>query len=142
GRLTDAHRGWVRSTGWQAKPGTVLALPGSDGSIAAALAGVGGPEPFWALAAIPGNVPGGSYAFAGESTTEESRRRALAWGIGQYAFTRQAGREATPPRKLAWPEDADPAPILSAVDADALVRDLVNTPASDMGPAELSQAAA
>ncbi|HUG99928.1 MAG TPA: leucyl aminopeptidase family protein, partial [Gammaproteobacteria bacterium] len=142
GQLTDAHRGWVRSSGWQAKPGTVLALPGSDGSIAAVLAGVGGPEPFWALAAIPGNVPAGSYAFAGESTGEETRRRALAWGIGQYAFTRQAGREATPPRKLAWPEGTEPAPILSVVDADVLVRDLVNTPAGDMGPAELSQAAA
>ena len=142
GRLTDAHRGWVRSTGWQAKPGTVLPLPGSDGSIAAVLAGGGGPEPFWALAAIPGNVPAGSYTFAGESTREESRRRALAWGIGQYAFTRQAGREATPPRKLAWPDDTEADPILSAVDADALVRDLVNTPAGDMGPAELSQAAA
>ena len=142
GNLTDAHRGWVRSTGWQAKPGTALALPGSDGSIAAVLAGSGGAEPFWALAALPGQLPAGSYAFADEAADAELARRALAWGIGQYAFGRQANFKRAEPRKLAWPEGVDSSPILSAVDADALVRDLVNTPAGDMGPAELSQAAA
>lgn len=141
-QLTDAHRGWVRSTGWLPKPGAVLALPGDGGSVAAVLAGVGGPEPFWALAAIPGNVPAGNYIFAGEVALEDRRRRALAWGIGQYAFTRQAKPKSASPRKLAWPEEVEPAPILSAVDADALARDLVNTPAGDMGPAELSQAMA
>ncbi len=142
GKLTDAHRGWVRSTGWQARPGTVLVLPGSDGSVAAALAGAGGAEPFWALAAIPGQLPTGVYVFADEAGGKELARRALAWGIGQYAFSRQANYKRAEPRKLAWPAGSDTAATCSAVDADALVRDLVNTPAGDMGPAELSQAAA
>jgi leucyl aminopeptidase len=141
-KMTDAHRGWVRSTGWQPKPGTVLALAGGDGSLAAVLAGVGGSEPFWALASIPGQLPAGSYAFADEADAAERHRRALAWGIGQYAFSRQAQHKPAPPRVLAWPEGVEPAAVLSAVDADALVRDLVNTPAGDMGPAELSQSAA
>jgi leucyl aminopeptidase len=142
GRLTDAHRGWVRSTAWRPKPGAVLALPGSDGSLAAVLAGAGGDEPFWALAGIPGQLPAGHYAFAGDSTEAERELRALAWGIGQYAFTRQSKPKASQPRVLAWPDDVERAPVLSAVGADALVRDLINTPAGDMGPAELSQAAA
>lgn len=142
GKLTDAHRGWVRSTGWQAKPGTVLALPGSDGSVAAVLVGIGGPEPFWTLASLPGQLPAGSYAFADDADADELRRRALAWGIGQYGFSRQAKPVPAPPRTLAWPDGVEAAAILSAVDADALVRDLVNTPAGDMGPGELSQAAA
>ena len=141
-KLTDAHRGWVRSTGWQPKPGAVLALPGSDGSIAAVLAGKGGAEPFWALAAIPGQLPAGSYAYADEDLdADERRRHALAWGIGQYAFSRQAQPKRALSRKLAWPNDVEPGGILSAVDADALVRDLVNAPAGAMGPAELAQAA-
>lgn len=142
GTLTDAHRGWVRSTGWQAKPGTALALPGSDGSLAAVLAGTGGPEPFWSLAALPGQLPAGSYAFADEPDAGELGWRAIAWGIGQYAFGRQSSFKRAAPRKLAWPECVDKTATLSAVDADALVRDLVNTPAGDLGPAELSQAAA
>ena len=142
GKMTDAHRCWVRSTGWEAKAGTVLCLPGTDGSVAAVLAGTGGAEPFWSLAALPGQLPGGSYAFAGEAGSEESHGRAVAWGLGQYAFSRRSGEKPAALRKLAWPQGVDARAVISAVEADALVRDLVNTPAGDMGPAELSRAAA
>lgn len=142
GELTDAHRSWVRSTGWQAKPGTALALPGPDGSVAAVLAGAGGPEPFWALAALPSQLPPGSYLFADAAGAGELERRALAWGIGQYAYTRRSEGQPPAPRVLAWPEGVDAERVVSNVAADALVRDLVNTPAGDMGPAELGKAAA
>jgi leucyl aminopeptidase len=142
GRLSDGHRSWVRSTGWQPKPGTVLLLPGNDGSVAAALAGIGGTEPFWALAALPGKLPSGSYAFADPAGEAEDRLRATAWGIGQYGFNRQGSPKAVASRVLAWPEGVGQAGVLSSVDADRLARDLINTPAGDMGPAELSRAAA
>lgn len=141
-KMTDAHRGWVRSTAWQPKPGAVLALPGNDGSVAAVVAGIGGDEPFWAVAAIPAQLPPGSYAIAGESSATEGARHALAWGVGQYSFSRRSGTSTAQPRTLVWPAEVEPGAVLSAVDADALVRNLVNTPAGDMGPAELSQAAA
>ena len=138
--LTDAHRSWVRSTGWEGKPGTTLALPGPDGSVAAVLAGIGGPEPFWALAALPGQLPSGDYRIAAGAA--DPGRCAMAWGIGQYAFSRRSEDKPAAARRLAWPDGVDPAPVLSAVEADALVRNLVNTPAGDMGPAELAKAAA
>ncbi|MGD9388592.1 MAG: leucyl aminopeptidase family protein [Gammaproteobacteria bacterium] len=138
--LTDAHRSWVRSTGWEGKPGTTLALPGADGSMAAVLAGIGGPEPFWALAALPGQLPSGAYRIAAGAADPE--RCAIAWGIGQYAFSRRSEDKPAAARRLAWPDGVDPAPVLSAVEADALVRNLVNTPAGDMGPADLAKAAA
>jgi leucyl aminopeptidase len=142
GRLSDGHRSWVRSTGWQPKPGATLLLPGNDGSVAAVLLGIGGVEPFWALAALPGKLPSGAYAFADPAGEAEDRQRATAWGIGQYAFSRHGSPRTAPPRVLAWPESVSQAGVLSAVDADRLARDLINTPAGDMGPAELSQAAA
>jgi leucyl aminopeptidase len=142
GRLSDAHRSWVRSLGWHPKPGAVLVLPGADGSVAMALVATGGAEPFWALAALPGQLPAGSYAFAESAGEAEDRLRATAWGIGQYAFSRKANKKPVPPRVLAWPEGVERSAVLSAVDADRLARDLVNTPAGDMGPAELSRAAA
>ncbi len=142
GKMTDAHRSWVRSTGWEAKPGSVLCLPGTDGSVAAVLAGTGGAEPFWALAALPGQLPAGTYRCADEAGAAEGYRLAVAWGLGQYAYSRRSDDKPAAVRKLAWPGDVDPAAVLSAVEADKLVRDLVNTPAGDMGPAELSQAAA
>ena len=142
GGLADAHRSWVRSTGWRAEAGTVLALPGKEGTVAAVLAGAGGREPFWSLAAVPGQLPAGSYAFAESAGAEQNRLRATAWGIGQYAFSRRSDAKPAAPRTLAWPEDTDCAAVLSTVDADALARDLVNAPAGEMGPAELSAAAA
>jgi leucyl aminopeptidase len=42
---------------------------------------------------------------------------------------------------LVWPKGADRAAVTRAVEAIFLVRDLINTPASDMGPAELAEAA-
>jgi leucyl aminopeptidase len=141
GRLSDAHRSWVRSTAWQPKPGTALVLPGSDGSVAAVLAGMGGAEPFWALAALPGQVPPGSYAFAESGGAAEDRLPATAWGIGQYAFSCRSSTKPAAPRMLAWSTDVAREDVLSTVDADKLARDLVNTPAGDMGPVELSQAA-
>ena len=147
GRLSDAHRSWVRSTGWRPKPGAALCLPGSDGSVVAVLAGSGGPEPFWALAALPGQLPAGTYAFAapdGEAPADEAaeRLRATAWGIGQYAYSRQSGAKPVAPRILAWPDGVEREGVESIVDADKLARDLVNTPAGELGPVELSQAAA
>jgi leucyl aminopeptidase len=142
GKMTDAHRSWVRSTGWEAKAGSVLCLPGADGSVAAVLAGAGGSEPFWSLAALPGQLPAGSYAFADTAGAAEGFRRAVAWGLGQYAFSRRTEDKPPTVRKLAWPRDVDTSAVISAVEADRLVRDLVNTPAGDMGPAELSRAAA
>jgi leucyl aminopeptidase len=142
GRLSDGHRSWVRSTGWQPKPGATLLMPGNDGSVAAVLVGMGGEEPFWALAALPGKLPSGTYAFGDPAGAAEDRLRATAWGIGQYAFSRHGNPRTGSPRVLAWPEGVSPAGVLSAVDADRFARDLINTPAGDMGPAELSQAAA
>jgi leucyl aminopeptidase len=142
GKLSDAHRSWVRSVGWQPRPGTAVALPGPDGSVVAVIAGIGGLEPFWALAALPGQLPAGTYAFSESGGASEDRLRATAWGIGQYAYSRQSGNKQAPPRVLAWREEVRREEILSVVTADRLVRDWINAPAGDFGPAELSQAAA
>lgn len=142
GQLSDAHRSWVRSTGWRPKPGATLALPGGDGSVVAVLAGGGGTEPFWALAALPGQLPPGTYAFATPDGEAGDRQRATAWGIGQYSYSRQSSAKPAAPRILVWPESVARGGVLSVVDADMAARDLVNAPAGDLGPAELSQAAA
>ncbi len=141
-RLPEAHRSWVRAQGWEPKPGAVLCLPGSDGSLSAVLAGIGGAEPFWNAAAIPGRLPPGTYVLAGEQEQEDAQRIAVAWGIGQYAFRRYRKDPAPPVRRLVWPDGVDAGSVRSAVNADALVRDLVNTPAADMGPEELAKSAA
>src|SRR5690606_28695146 len=65
---------------------------------------------------------------------------ALGWGLGGYAFDRYKKRQVDEV-KLVWPEGSDRALVRRLVEATYLVRDLINTPASDMGPAELEGAA-
>jgi len=61
----------------------------------------------------------------------------LGWALGGYGFTRYKKRERDPAR-LALPRSADKAAVRREAEAVFLVRDLVNTPAEDMGPAELA----
>jgi leucyl aminopeptidase len=130
---------WVRRAGFQAKADSVVAVPGERGEPALMLAGLGEQAPgLRSLAALSASLPPGDYVLDGES--EEAEILALGWAIGQYRFARyRGGQEGL--RRLVWPGGVDPRRVISAVTADALVRDLVNTPASDMGPAELEAAA-
>ena len=66
-------------------------------------------------------------------------RLALGWALGSYGFTRYKPAKRGFAR-LAWPEAADRGEVELLADAMALTRDLVNTPAEDMGPAELAAA--
>ena len=65
---------------------------------------------------------------------------AIAWGMGTYKFDRYLSKNASAP-KLVLSDNQDLKYIMSAVDATKLCRDLINTPASDMGPAALHAAA-
>jgi leucyl aminopeptidase len=136
-----AAQRWIERNGWRAAPGTVLVLPGPDGEVAAALAGVaeaGGT--LRDLAAAASALPPGSYRLV-DPDPSRAALYAVGWAIGQYHFDRYRNGNDTAPRRLLWPDAVDRARTLDAVDADRLLRDLVNTPASDMGPDELEQAA-
>jgi len=65
---------------------------------------------------------------------------ALGWGLAAYEFTKYRKAKLDRP-DLVWPANADSAHVRHTLDATALVRDLINTPAEDMGPSELASAA-
>lgn len=133
-------RTWVAGSGFKAKAGSVCLLPGPDGSVARALAGLGGADDPWAAGGLPSALPSGAYRLDPEPPAEAATRHALAWALGSYAFGRYRRQEkgfAT----LVWPGTADRAAVERAASATVLVRDLVNTPANDLGPAELAEAA-
>jgi leucyl aminopeptidase len=131
---------WIESTGFKAAPGSFCFLPGEKGAPQRVLAGVDPDEGPWALATLPGSLPKGRYAIDPAPTPEQATRLTLGWILGSYAFTRYRKRQ---PRgaTLVWPKGADRAAVTRAAEATGLVRDLINTPAGDMGPAELAAAA-
>jgi leucyl aminopeptidase len=115
-------------------------LPGEradDWSAALGVANVDALSP-WCLAKAAESLPEGGYRVEDQGPGPA----ALGWLLGQYGFDRyRAPKEPRGPRVLLTPEPARIDEIVRLAEATFLVRDLVNTPAGDLGPAELEAAA-
>ncbi|CBS88070.1 leucyl aminopeptidase family protein [Azospirillum lipoferum] len=138
---SPAVASWVKAVGFTGEAGSTVFLPGPDGGVAHVLAGVSAIDDLWAFAGLPASLPAGSYKIDATLDARTATRAALGWALGSYRFSRYK----KPPEKgfanLVWPAAADRGEVERAATATWLVRDLVNTPACDMGPAELAQAA-
>ena len=136
-----AVRSWVKSNGFEGKCGQHLLVPGSGGAPSLALCGMAASPAFWDFAALPSSLPRGTYRLEGSLEAGLATKVAFGWALGGYAFTRYGkGKDGTCAR-LVWPLGADRSGILRTYGAVALVRDLINTPAADLGPAELAAVA-
>ncbi len=133
-------REWLTLTGFRAKPGQFAFLLDGKGGPARVLAGVEAVEDIWSYAGLAEKLPAGSYRLDPEPAAGAAKAAALGWALGSYDFARyRKPREELP--RLLWPKQADKPGVRAAAEAVFLVRDLVNTPANDMGPAELAAAA-
>ena len=133
---------WLGSTGFAAKEGELQLVPGDDGRLAAAVLGLGAGRDPHALAAFSERLPPGIYALDDVPAPFAGPRAAYAWAIGTYTFDRYRKRAARKEKpRLVLPEGVDGALISRLAQGVFLARDLINTPANDMGPSELEQAA-
>lgn len=140
GAADPAEAAWVRATGFRAGAGELALVPGPGGGLARALAGTGEEAGLWSLAGLPSKLPEGAYALAPPPGVEvDSTRLALGWALGGYRFDRYRKAEAGK-AVLVWPDGCDRAAVENLAASIGLVRDLINTPAADMGPAELAEA--
>ena len=131
---------WLEMSGFTGQPGSYCLLPASDGELDRIL--VGKPKTFdtWTLGRLAQTLPAQKYALADELSPELSTKLSLGWILGQYSFTRYKQiADALP--ELEIPENADQPYITAAAEATYFVRDLINTPALDMGPAQLAEQA-
>ncbi|MGQ9371357.1 leucyl aminopeptidase family protein [Azospirillum sp. ST 5-10] len=131
---------WVKAVNFSAEAGATALLPGEDGRLARVLVGVPAEPDLWALAGLPGSLPPGTYRIDADLDRGAATRAALGWALGSYRFDRYRKSEKGF-ASLVWPKAADRGAVERAASATFLVRDLVNTPASDMGPADLAKAA-
>ena len=138
--VSEAERRWIAILGFRAEAGTVAVLPGAEGAISRVLVGWRPEEPIWALGGLSESLPLGRYALDARLGREAASRMALGWALGAYAFTRYKARTRAP-AELVWPQEADRGEVERLARAIYLARDLINTPAEEMGPAELAGAA-
>lgn len=130
---------WLRRTGFDGETGSWRAIPAVDGDIAMVIAGLNEGDDLWSLAGLPMGLPEG-LVFALEAGVSGAEDICLGWACGSYAFDRYRPAKRQP-ASLAWPDGVDRAQVTAMGEAMALGRDLVNTPAEDMGPLELAAAA-
>jgi leucyl aminopeptidase len=132
---------WATATGFKADPGTVCLMPGHEGTLAKVFVGRPDPVDTWTLGALSQTLPPQSYYLADDWSAEMATKLWLGWRLGEYRFLSYKRPTANLPAKLMPPARADEAYVNHTVAATTLVRDLVNTPAGDMGPEQLEMAA-
>ncbi len=141
--LTKDQRGWLHSTGWQPSPGNHSLLPGKNGELGGVVMGLGAKADdeynAFLVGGLPKSLPPGAYHF--ESQPEKPLLATIAWLMGCYSFSRYNEKLHRAPRHLLIPDGADMTEAMRIATAIGFGRDLINTPANDLGPAELEEAA-
>ena len=142
--IPDAARAWAEAHGYDGAAGQVLTVPGADGGIALALVGLGSDQARrrgrFHVGTAARALPPGVYRLETDLPEQARAEAALGWLLQSYDFDRyRAARRA--PAQLICPPGLDAARIEAIASGEALTRDLINVPASDMGPVELEEAA-
>jgi len=132
--------GLVTASGFAGAAGALAALPDAKGGIAAWVLGLGDNKDAFALAAAAEKLPAGLYRLGEVPQICGGANAALAWLMGGYSFDRYK-KKPSRQAKLVVPQGVDGEEVSRIAECLFLARDLVNTPANDMGPAELEAAA-
>jgi leucyl aminopeptidase len=135
-----SSRDWLAAVGFKAEPGSFAFLPGPDGRPAGLIATPNDGTAVYAFAHLPRALPEGKYRLDLDAHGPSATDAALGWTLGAYAFkTYKKPKRA--PAILVCPEGADRDEIDRVAQGVFLARDLINTPAEDMGPQHLAEAA-
>ena len=133
---------YAQATGFEGKAGRICIAPDAKGRIAAVLYGLEPAKARWRDPFLPGRLasqlPPGIYRFA--NPPHDPALGALAWLLSAYRFSRYV-EAGSPAPQLTAPAQVDAARIENIANSMAMGRDLINTPANDMGPDALEAAA-
>ncbi len=137
-RLPTPSQDYLSAIRFRPRAGSLALLPGQGSKLSGVVFGLGdGGEPF-ALGRLARELPDGPYALA--DAPADMGQAALAWLMGSYAFDRYRPGPR-PAADLVVPDAATRQRAALIAGAVAMGRDLINTPANDMTPSALAQAA-
>lgn len=152
-------RSWIEANKFKGRSGQVTSVFDQNGALAKVLLGLGAQPDLWSFAALPSKLPGGNFQLSGLLDPETAVRAALGWMLGCYAFKRYKATSPSPvasddeegddaarygPANLVWPQldEAARREAVALAEAFFLCRDLITTPAEDLGPLMLASEAA
>lgn len=135
---------WIAAQGFTGGLGQALTIPAADGSVMMAVAGFGTAAARargrFHLAAAAAKLPKGIYRIVSGLPDDQKSVEALGWLLSRHSFDRYKSQSPIAAELLA-PEAVNVAEVEALAAGECLTRDLINTPASDMGPPDLEQAA-
>eukprot|EP00195_Chlamydomonas_chlamydogama_P013085 CAMPEP_0202901542 /NCGR_PEP_ID=MMETSP1392-20130828/14314_1 /ASSEMBLY_ACC=CAM_ASM_000868 /TAXON_ID=225041 /ORGANISM="Chlamydomonas chlamydogama, Strain SAG 11-48b" /LENGTH=485 /DNA_ID=CAMNT_0049588119 /DNA_START=189 /DNA_END=1646 /DNA_ORIENTATION=- len=139
-------KNWATVSKFKGKSGELLLVPGPDGSVSKVLLGLEGLSDIWGFAALT-KLPPGKYALQlpeSAASPAAASTAALAFLLGSYSFDRY--KKKTPDTdsgkpQLVWPKGADKQAVSALSQSFYLARDLITTPAEDLGPQHLVEEA-
>jgi leucyl aminopeptidase len=135
GALDAEARRWGELHGFDGKAGQILIVPGPDGEVAHVVVGAGVVFDPMSVRGLSARLPGGLYRL--EVADETAELATLAFLLGTYVFDRYKARPDQVPVRLVAPDGVDVAEVSRIAAACALAREMVDTPAADMGPLQI-----
>ncbi|MEM9277130.1 MAG: leucyl aminopeptidase family protein [Pseudomonadota bacterium] len=135
--LSDVALNWAKTNRFTGQPQKILCVPDKTGKLESVLFGLGeDPDPM-ITGLLPSRLPAGNYKIT--DTVLEPHLATLGWCLGAYVFNDYNSKKPVA-AKLSVPSSVDKAKVEREASATFLARDLINTPANDMGPDELEAA--
>lgn len=134
-----ATQNWLKSTGFRGTAGQVALLPDRNGNLARVVLVAEDTHSPWSFSTLVERLPVGRFAFDSSLDEADASAAALGFTLATYRFSRYKTAKKRFP-SLVWPKGADRALVTRMAEAAVLGRDLVNTPAEDLGPAQLAEA--
>ncbi len=132
---------WARANDFRGQAGRLLMIPAADtGTCTRIVFGLGADDDPMLPAELPEHLRDGDYTVEGGMDGRNPDTLALAWALGTYQFTAYRKNAKRRPR-LVLPQGVTQTVLTRMVEGLFLTRDLINTPANDLGPAELERAA-
>ncbi len=140
---SEAVSSWINANGFTGAIGQALLIPQANGAPGFAVAGYGSKgsraRKRFPLAAAAETLPKGVYRIASGVAADALEVECFGWLMTGYAFDRYKAQSSAGAELIA-PDGVDATRVEIMANAELLIRDLVNTPAADMGPNALQSA--
>ena len=133
GEQSEFIQNWIQSSRFEAKANHHLCIPNSQGNLDSVLAISDQENTTWTLGKCPGALPEGDYHISMQADNTNMDAYLIGWGMGAYSFEKYKNVK-NKNCKLSMDNAGDKDRIIALLNATKLVRDMVNTPASDMQP--------
>jgi leucyl aminopeptidase len=143
-RQTELTQNRLKDANFSATDTTFFPVYSPEGKLESIVFGMNDKDNFWILAHLAAVLPQNVYQLDDSLlSSTQATKVCLGWALEHYRFNsyRTITKKSENLAKLIWPEQADKNWVIQHYEGTALIRDLVNTPAEDMGPHDLIKVA-